>query len=96
MKAIVDDNENLYSLIDEDNCKTLSKLHIIWNYEVDKFYDAFKKWKMLDTLILRIPSIDRESRDREVVEFWQNFPNLETVQILLDIIVKYSNEVNLK
>ena len=74
----------MYSVIDEDNCKTLSKLHITWNYEVDQFYDTFKNWKMLDTLILRIPGIDSESRDKDVVEFCQNFPNLESVDIVLE------------
>ena len=40
---------------------------------------------MLDTLILRFPNIERESRDKEVVDFCQNFPNLESVDIKLGI-----------
>ena len=72
-------------MLDEDNWRTLTKLHIIWNHNVDKFYDAFKEWVMLDTLILKIPDINRDSRDSEVVEFCQNFPNLESVDIQLGI-----------
>ena len=85
LKAIVDNHQLLFSIIDESNWRTLTKLNIFWTNNVDEVYDAFRNCKLLDTLTLKVTDIDDAQRDKGVVDFWANFANLESVDVQLGI-----------
>ena len=96
LKAIVDNHQLLFSIIDESNCKTLTKLSIFWTNNVDEVYDAFRNCKLLDTLTLKVTDIDDALRDKGVIDFWANFENLESVDVQLGITQVTQEVLNVK
>lgn len=76
LKAVVKNEDYLFTLLSENLHTSLTKLELSWFINPDVVYGVFNKCKFIDTFVFKwTETLDKE-RDKKVIDFWSQLPNL--------------------